>query len=124
MRFLVWILAMWPALALAEDDSVIGASDVKTLVETILNLPKLGVVGIILFIVAAIVAFGVWWWWNGYTQKITKKQNDERRAQDQASNATDNQEVSDEWDQATEKVEDVRENLEEKEGTKQRPPRP
>jgi len=108
----------------AEDEPIVGAQDLKTLFDTVMNLPKLGTTGIILFLVAVAVAFGAWWWWNNYTKKITKRENDTRRTEDQATNRTDNQDTTNEWDEATERVEDIREGLDNNQPKKPRPDPP
>jgi len=112
------------AFGAEESEPIVGAEDIKTLFNTVMALPKLGTTGIILFLVAVVVAFGAWWWWNNYTKKITKRENDTRRTEDQASNKTDNQDTTDEWDEATDGVEAVREGLDTDQPKKPRPKPP
>lgn len=123
----IWLtLLLLSVTAWAEEKSepLIGAEDMNQLKDTILSLPKLGKTGIILFLVAVVVAIGVWWWWKGYAKKITKRENDERRTKDQASNKTENQDVSDEWNEAHDRVEDIREGLDTGQPKKPRPDKP
>lgn len=101
---------------------LMSADDAAKLKDTILNLPSLGVTGIILFLVAVAVAVGVWWWWNNMSRKITHRENEKRRKRDQAANKTDNQKISDEFNQAHDNVEDLMK--EDGAGSKPRPPRP
>jgi len=103
-------------------EEVVKKDDVRTLFDTITSLPKLGTTGIVLFLVAIVVAIGLWWWWNSYAKKITHRKNEKQRVKDQATNKTENQEISDELNEAHEKVEDLRKDGEE--GTKPRPKPP
>lgn len=87
---------------------LINLDDAEQLKDMVLSLPKLGTTGIILFIVAIIVAFGVWWWWKGYAKKVTHRENEKQRRRDQAENKIENQDVTDNWDKAHETIEGKR----------------
>lgn len=108
--FHIFIFTLTGCEAFAQDTEkpLIDLKDVEQLKDLILNLPKLGTTGIILFIVAIIVAFGVWWWWKGYAKKIMHKENEKQRRRDQAENKTENQDMTDDWDEANKTVEDIR----------------
>jgi len=110
------------SIGLAEESSSLLSGDAKQLKDTILALPSLGFWGIILFLVAAVVAIGVWWWWSGKAKEITHRENEKQRHKDQAENKTENQDMSDEFNEAHERVEEKRK--EDGAGTKPRPPRP
>ena len=110
VSFFLGILTTTWALA-EESGQLIQDQDIKSLVDTIISLPKLGTTGMILFLVTTLVAVAVWWWWKNYQKKITKRENDARRTADQASNRTENQDISDSWNKASERVEEAREEL-------------
>ena len=118
------ILPLYTLNSIAEETikPLMTADDATKLKDTILNLPKLGVTGIILFLVAVAVAVGVWWWWNNMSRKITHRENEKQRKRDQAANKTENQKISDELNQAHDNVEDLMK--EDGAGNKPRPPRP
>ena len=109
---IIWIYMLYgyscEAFAQDAEKPLVGMADVEQLKDAILNLPKLGTTGIILFIVAIVVAFGVWWWWKGYAKKITVRENEKQRRRDQAENKTENQDMTDEWDEAHDSVESKR----------------
>ncbi len=121
---LICILPLYTLNGIAEEaiKPLMSADDATKLKDTILNLPKLGVTGIILFLVAVVVAVGVWWWWNNMSRKITHRENEKQRKRDQATNKTENQKISDELNQAHDNVEDLMK--EDGAGSKPRPPRP
>jgi len=101
---------------------LLTAEDAEQLKNTILNLPKLGVPGIILFLVAVVAAIGVWWWWNSMSKKVTHRENEKQRRRDQAENKIENQRISDELNEAHDNVEEIRK--EDGAGIKPRPPKP
>jgi len=107
--------------AYAQDaQPLMNVDDMNKLKDAILALPKLGTTGIILFLVAVVVAFGVWWWWKNCAKKITHRENEKQRRRDQAENKTENQDITDDWDDAHDTVEAIKKDGEDP----SKPPRP
>ena len=99
---------------------MLGAEDITKLKDFVLALPGLGTTGMILFLVSIAVAFGVWWWWKRYARKVTHRENEKQRRRDQAENKTDNQDMTNDWDDAHDTVEAVKKDGEDP----SKPPRP
>jgi len=101
---------------------VTGIDTVKKLVDGISGIASLGTGGIIAAIVLALLMIGVYIWWHFKGKAATHRKNEEQRAEDNASTKPDNQDITDEWDEAHDRVEDKRNDGEA--GTKPRPPEP
>jgi len=119
---MVTILFLWSASAQAGITDVVNIDNAKKLVDGISGIASLGTVGIIAAIVLALLMIGVYVWWHFKGKAATHRKNEEQRAKDNASTKPVNQGITDEWDEASDRVNDKRKDGEA--GTKPRPPEP
>lgn len=115
------ILFISQAHAQVEDKSAVSDEDVKQLVNSISQIPSLGLYGIIAAIVLAIVLFAAWYWMKGIGNKTTERENQKESAKEQADTVKKDQQATDQWDEANKKSEAER--LASEEGKADIPPR-
>lgn len=103
-------------------DGIISKDQAHTLLDAVTKIPSLGTTGIIAAIVLLVMTVVVWYWWNNIREKTVNRENEERRAKDQAGTVKDNQDVAKDWDESHNQLEKERTSGDE--GKQDIPPKP
>jgi Flp pilus assembly protein TadB len=83
-------------------------AQLSTILTSLSSLTALGVPGYILMAAFVVAAAAFYWWVRSRADQLAKQASEEKTNQDQQSGKQDNQNVSDQWNQAHGKIEDIR----------------